>query len=193
MRDPLLDALDAAASALGQVLRGVTAEQWSAPTPCDGWTVRDLVGHVVAGNRQVVAALRGAPAALAGTDAPDPVDAYESSAGDLAGAFGTPGALAALVTVPFGTVPGRVAAHLRITELLVHGWDLARATGHAMPVPEEFVLPELEFTRQSLPTIPAGRSPFKPSRPAPTGASPLDRLAALLGRPVGEEVRVAGV
>jgi uncharacterized protein (TIGR03086 family) len=87
-------------------------------------------------------------------------------------------------TVPFGTVPGSVALHLRITELLVHGWDLAAATGQPARFPEDLAEQELAFTRGALASVPAGRSPFGPPQPAPPGATPLDQLAALLGRSV---------
>jgi uncharacterized protein (TIGR03086 family) len=55
------------------------------------------------------------------------VQRYRESARALVSAFGQPGVLERVVTVPFGTVPGAVALHLRLAEALVHGWDLARA------------------------------------------------------------------
>jgi uncharacterized protein (TIGR03086 family) len=69
-----------------------------------------------------------------------------------------------------------------VVELVVHGWDLARATDQRLDVPDDVVRAELEFTRQSLPRVPADRMPFGPPQPAGEGASALDELAALLGR-----------
>ena len=73
----------------------------------------------------------------------DPVKAYREAADDLQAAFRQPGALESAVQVPVGTVPGAVALHLRITEALVHGWDLARATGQAARLPDDLAEEEL--------------------------------------------------
>ena len=84
--------------------------------------------------------------------------------------------------MPFGTVPGAVALHLRLTEVLVHGWDLAQATGQVAAFPQDLAEQELAFTRDALGALPPGRSPFAPPTPAPDTAPALDRLAACLGR-----------
>lgn len=164
-----------------QLIAGVRADQWGGPTPCTGWSVRELVSHVVAGNNLFASALSGEPV-------PPPDDrllmAYRDSAAALLGAFGQPGALDAVVTVPFGSVPGIVALHLRITEVLVHGWDLARATGQPAAFPGDLAEQELAFTRGKLGDIPPGRRPFGPPQPVADDAAAIDRLAACLGRPV---------
>lgn len=114
-----------------------------------------------------------------------PVTAYTDAAGALTAAFGQPGALERVVVVPFGAVPGIVAVHLRVTEALVHGWDLAQATGQRLRFPDGIVERNLEFTRAALPDVPAGRMPFAPPQPVPDDAPPIVRLAALLGRSSG--------
>ena len=157
-----------------QLIAAVQEEQWAGPTPCAGWSVRDLVTHVVAGNSLFAAALRGG----------QPPAAPQDSAAGLLGAFREPGALDVMVTVPFGTVPGVVALHLRITELLVHGWDLARATGQAATVPDGLAEQELSFSRSKLADIPPDRRPFGPPQPVGGSAPAIDQLAALLGRDV---------
>lgn len=100
-------------------------------------------------------------------------------------AFGQPGALERVITVPAGTVPGSVALHLRLTELLVHGWDLARATGQSVTgLPADLAEQELAFSRAQLDRMPRDRRPFaSPPQPVTDGAPAVDRLAALLGRP----------
>jgi uncharacterized protein (TIGR03086 family) len=179
-----------------QLIAAVHDEQWAGPTPCAGWSVRDLVAHVVAGNSLFAGALRGGqpPAAPQGTVMPDAglLNAYRDSAAELLGAFREPGALDAMVTVPFGTVPGVVALHLRITELLVHGWDLARATGQSAAVPDDLAEQELAFSRSKLADIPPGRRPFGPPQPAAALAPAIDQLAALLGRDVTPRPQITG-
>jgi uncharacterized protein (TIGR03086 family) len=100
----------------------------------------------------------------------------------VVGAFRAPGVLERPVTVPFGTVPGAVALHLRIVEVLVHGWDLARGTGRTVSFPDDVVEQEIAFSRRALPMIPPERAPFAAPRPVAGDAAPLDRLVALLGR-----------
>lgn len=172
----------------GQLIAGVREEQWAGPTPCPDWTVHDLVKHIIGGNSLFTGALRGgeqppAPpgAGLPGAGLPA---AYRDSAAGLLAAFTEPGALDRIVTVPFGTVPGIVALHLRITELLVHGWDLARATGQPATAPEGLAEQELAFSRSKLADIPPERRPFAPPQPADDLAPAIDQLAACLGRDV---------
>ena len=179
-------------SATEEIVTGIGADQWSADTVCADWNVAELLDHLVAGNDQLVAALGGenpetAPEAVqgaaAGDDDEDPVAAYRRSAAGLQRALTAPGVLEQLVTVPFGTVPAPVALHLRITEILVHGWDLARATGQATTdFPEDIALVELAFSRDALKEIPAGESPFDSPQPVAASAPGIDQLAALLGR-----------
>ena len=59
MGSPAVDQLRAALAHTGDLIAGVTAEQWAAATPCEGWDVRALVSHMVTGNRLFAAALRG--------------------------------------------------------------------------------------------------------------------------------------
>ena len=170
-----------------QLIAAVRDDQWTGATPCAEWNVRNLVNHVVRSNRGFAAALRGEP-----QPAPEPADvlgddpraAYRASGAELLEAFGQPGAMERVVTVPFGTVPGSVALHLRNTELLVHGWDLARATGQRTSFPDEAAEQELQFSRGAIGQIPPGRTPFGPPQPVAEDAPTIDRLAALLGRQV---------
>ncbi len=77
--------------------------------------------------------------------------------------------------------------HLRITEHLVHGWDIARATGRRATalLPADLAEQELGFSRIALTDeIRAGGS-FGPAQPVPDDAPVVDRLAAYLGRTVG--------
>ena len=164
----------------------MSPDQWDLPTPCTEWSVRGVVQHLVAGNHLFARAL---------TDEPSPVDlpdvpagewpaTYDASADALLAAFSAPGVLERVVTVPFGTVPGAVALQLRLVENLVHGWDLARATGQPARHEDRVAEAALVFTRARLADVPAGRTPFGPPQPVADDSPALDRLAAALGRRV---------
>ncbi|MER6945241.1 TIGR03086 family metal-binding protein [Nonomuraea sp. NPDC000554] len=174
-----------------RLVAAVRDEQWADPTPCTDWDVRRLVNHLVVGNRAFASILRGQELSredvrrLQAEDAlgDKPVAAYRAAADALLAALIQPGVLDRVVTVPIGPAPGIVALHLRMVETLVHGWDLARATGQEPRFPDDIVERELEFTRDQLAGVPADRSPFAPPTPVPGDAPAIDRLAACLGRP----------
>ena len=81
--------------------------------------------------------------------------------------------------------------HLRIVEALVHGWDLARATGQPAEFPDDLPERELTFTRGKLADLPPDGRPFAPPRPVADDAPAIDRLAACLGRRVTPDARRA--
>lgn len=179
--DADLDLLDIAIDGTDQVIAAIADTQLSLPTPCSEWDVRDLIGHLVTGNEGFAAALRGdagAPAAGVPQSAAGLLDAYRSSGAQVAEGFRRPGVLTEPVTVPFGTVPGTVALHLRLVDLLVHGWDLATATGRSVSFPADLVEQALAFTRAALADMPPERRPFGPSQAVADDAPALDRLVA---------------
>ncbi len=179
--------------ATGHLVGGVRDNQWADPTSCTEWNVRQLVNHLVGGDLLFTGILGGRqlpdPEALARHRSADhlgddPAAAYGAAAAGLLEAFRRPGVMEEVFTVPIGALPGRATLHLRTTETLVHGWDLAQATVQPVRFPDDVVRQELEFTRARLPDLPPTRRPFAPPQPVPDDAAPIDRLAALLGRPV---------
>ena len=192
-RSPV-ESLASASQEAGLLLAGVRDDQWDLPTPCADWSVRDVAEHLVGGTRRFARALREASPAEPPAPAPpgppaDPAPgglaaAYRESAADLLAACAAAGALDRVVTVPFGQVPGVVALHLRLVEALVHGWDVATATGQVARFDDESVERALDFSRAQLSRIPPGRRPFGPPQPVADDAPVLDRLVARLGRSV---------
>jgi len=87
------------------------------------------------------------------------------------------------VTAPWGRVPGRVAMYGYLSETLVHGWDLAVATGQPAEAPTEIAEASLAAAPRLLPAEPrGGHVPFAPPvQPAPD-AGPTERLANWSGR-----------
>jgi uncharacterized protein (TIGR03086 family) len=188
-------ALRGALDGMGELVAGVRPEQWAHPSNCPDWDVRALVNHVVFGNRTFTGILSGDAGppqeqirAMRDQDqlGDDPVAAWRASATGLLAAFDVPGVLERTFRSPLGSMPGAGLAGLRITETLVHGWDLARSTGQQVPFDENVAQAALDFTQNQLPAG-ADRSsfPFAPEQPAPADAPAIDRLAAHLGRQVG--------
>lgn len=116
-----------------EVLTAVT--DWSAPSPCDGWTVRAVADHLVDAMRTFASVVDGGPAGPA--DRGDLAGAYRAAADRCLAVFTDPGVLAASHPFPFGPAPGSVIARISASESLVHGWDVARGAGVPYaPAPE---------------------------------------------------------
>ncbi|KIF75659.1 hypothetical protein QR77_20665 [Streptomyces sp. 150FB] len=131
----LIDRFLASSAEFERKLRAVRPEQWSWPTPCGEWNVRQLVNHMTRGNLSYVRLLDSGGAAdfvrMRDADAlgTDPVGAYARSVRECAGAFGQAGAMRRMLDYPLGPVTGRQALAVRITDSTVHTWDLAQAVG----------------------------------------------------------------
>jgi uncharacterized protein (TIGR03086 family) len=188
-----LDLLARALDATGGLVEGVTDEQWLLPTVCPDWTVRALLSHVVAGNRMFTGLLRGEPfpspeqlQQLRDADqlGDDPVATYHAVGGVMQDAFSQADMLTRPCASPFGDMPGIGLLHIRVTEMLVHGWDIAQATGQPAALPEDVVAIELQFAQAQFASLPTGGTRFAPSRPVADDAPAIDQLVGLLGREV---------
>jgi uncharacterized protein (TIGR03086 family) len=133
--DGIIDRFLVASAGFARRLRTVRAEQWSWPTPCTEWNVRQLANHMTRGNLNYVHLLNGGTTAdflrLRDVDAlgGDPIDAFTRSVRDCADAFARPGALRQVLDYPLGRVAGQQGLAVRTTDSAIHTWDLARAIG----------------------------------------------------------------
>ena len=179
--------LDRALAATGAVVAGVRPDQWGEPTPCTELDARGVLNHLVRGNLLFAAIVRGEPRPGPGTDylGGDPLAAYQQAAAQLQEAFARPGVLESVYEAPFGTGPGAALVHVRIAEVLTHGWDLARATGQPGDFPDDVAERALARSRRRLTARPEGPgAPFAAEVPVPPDAPAVDRLAGFLGRAV---------
>lgn len=166
---------------------GIREQQWSAPTPCTEWTVRTLVNHLVTVNVIFAALLTDQEPPQRGADhlGDDPVGAYQQSGAALQAAFSQPGVLERTYQGPLSAATGAERLHVRIADLLAHGWDLAQATDQPGELPDDLADQALAFVRIQLATQPRTRR-FAPAQPVADDAPAIDRLAAFLGRAVSK-------
>jgi uncharacterized protein (TIGR03086 family) len=176
-----------ALDATDRIVGSVAADRWHAATPCPGWDARALVNHLVTGNLWATELAAGGTIDGVGSRldgdllGDDPAAAYAASASAAAAVFRRPGALDAPCAVSYGPVPGSVYAGHRFLDVLVHGWDLAVATG------QDYALdPELMQACQQIiePQLDAFRSAgaLAPPVAVPGDASAQTRFLAMLGR-----------
>ena len=170
-----------------EVLRNVRPEQMSLPTPDDEWDVRELINHVVLGNIWSAENVKTGSAPRPSGDVignHEPVEVYTASADAMMASFEEPGALGRMVTMPFGEMPAAGLASFRFTDLIVHAWDLAKATGQSTDLAPELCEAALAMSRQRMTEMDRTNLPFKEAVIVPTDAPAADRLAGFLGRQV---------
>jgi uncharacterized protein (TIGR03086 family) len=155
--------------------------RWADPSPCDDWTARDVVAHLVGAHQLFFGFIE-----LDVPPAPDPADgalpAWEHVRDAMQSALDDP----ATATKEFDGMLGRSrfedAANRFVTaDVLIHTWDLARAMGLDDRLPEDEIAP----TRAGLEGLgDSMRQPgvFGPEVEPPADADPQDRLLAFLGR-----------
>jgi uncharacterized protein (TIGR03086 family) len=186
----LLDAFDTALTEFDRLVHQAGPEQTGAPTPCAGWTVRDLLNHLVGEHLWAPYILGGATTEEVGDRfdgdvlGEDFVAAWEEAASGSREAFHRPGALAGTVHVSSGEVPAAVYGWQMTTDLAVHGWDLAVGIGAQARVPDALADALRERIEPQVAEWQGSGLFDPPVEPAP-GASALDRLVALLGRDPG--------
>ena len=185
----LFTAFDRAVASTAAVVKATPAGQMSAPTPCAEWDVRALLNHVI-GTLWLAEALFSdqaprypmAPGGLPPGDlaGDDPAAAYaEAAAAALAAAAGD--ALTRGHLTPLGEMPGPALAGFTTLDILVHGWDLATATGQPADLDGRLAAHVLGFAEQAI--TPDTRAPrIGPAQAVAPDAPITHRLVAFLGR-----------
>ena len=165
----------------------VPAARLTGPTPCPEWDVRGLLGHLVATVDRARVIGEGGdpnvmPRVVAGVVDDGWVDALAAAQDKAAAVWADDARLDAPVTVPWGQVSGRAALFGYLREALVHGWDLAVATGQNVEADPATAAAVLAVTTRVMPAEPRGGPiPFAaPADPRP-GAGPTERLANWCG------------
>jgi uncharacterized protein (TIGR03086 family) len=169
-------------------VKQIPSESWDLPSNLQGWTIRDLVGHVTGSAAKVVALVEGGeiwqkPSEPDDWKCDDPAARLRELAARLQDAL--PSAdLDAIRPSPQGEVPLHRALTYPVSDLALHSWDVYRSQGRPVELPENL----LAFCRELVESVPEDtlRRPggFGPAQPVPEGATPTARFMAYLGRPV---------
>ncbi|MFF5990870.1 TIGR03086 family metal-binding protein [Prauserella flavalba] len=177
-----------AAADLCAVVRGVRGDQLAEPTPCESYDVRGLLNHLLYWGPALLAAARKSdvPARAAGEEsaalvAGDWAQRLVKQTEDLADALGEPSAWEGVTSMGGGELPARMAGEMVLCELVLHGWDLARATGGSLRGADE-TGPAIEQVMRGMAEQGRGMGVFGEEVPVPASASPLDRALGLSGR-----------
>jgi uncharacterized protein (TIGR03086 family) len=186
--DSTIDLLERALDQVGALIAAIRPEQAGLPTPCRSWDVRALVNHVTDEVHQFGVVTAGGKRDHLGLDVigDDWVDAYRAEADELLEVWRRPGILERPQHLSVGTFPSSWALGQQITELTVHAWDIAKATGQSTDLDPELGHLALDWAAENL------RPEFRgdetdgyqigPEVPIDPGAPLYLRLAAIGGR-----------
>lgn len=166
---------------------GVGADQWQLRTPCEEWDVRELVNHIVTGNFWAAELAAGNTIEEVGDRfdgdvlVDNPIGIYVVSAELAATAFRAPGAMEAPCAVSYGPVPGEIYCGHRLLDVLIHGWDVAKATGQDPTLPADLVEACFEVVEPQAEML-AASGMFATDVDAGGSAGRQTQLLAMLGR-----------
>ncbi len=178
------EAIDLLIDAVDQIPPG----SWDQPSNLEGWSVRELVGHVTGSAAKVVTLVEDGeiwdrPSQPSDWVCENPTARLRELAARLAEAV--PGAdLDGMRRSPEGQVPLRRALTFPVSDLAMHTWDIHRSQGRLIELPDDL----LALCRGLVESLPEHllRRPggFGPAQPAPDASTPTARLMAYLGRSV---------
>jgi uncharacterized protein (TIGR03086 family) len=176
-----------AMAATRAVMEAVRPDQWSGATPCTEWNVRDIANHIIGENLWAVELLQGKTIADVGNrldgdlTGADPAAAYAASVTSASAACTAPGAMEATCHLSFGDYSGADYVAQLFMDSLIHGWDIARATGQDTRLDPELVRACLPIA-ELLTTQFRSAGVFGENLSVDPEADAQTRLLALVGR-----------
>lgn len=165
----------------------IEPDQLDSPTPCSRFSVLDVLGHMIVLGGAFAHAFRGEPAPDIEPPRPEdgvPAGDFRAAMQALLDAQRSEGAMERTISAPPGEMSGETFARFVAFDALVHGWDLAVATGQGYEVPDAVVAEVAEFADAALTDALRDGDTFAEATEPPAGAGPVDRVAALSGRVV---------
>jgi uncharacterized protein (TIGR03086 family) len=179
---------------LDAVLAAVPADRWDAPSPCAGWSVRDVAGHLIWGQDQLRCWVTGEaydepggpgsphPGQLAGDD---PLGTWSRASAACAAVL-TDDALDRIITLrSFGDRPISAMVNIVFNDTLIHTWDIGHAVGLDVRLPADLVAASHAWARDSILRVPGF---FGAELAAPADADEQTRWLAFLGRAASDPV-----
>jgi uncharacterized protein (TIGR03086 family) len=175
----------AVAAAFTARVEGVPPGGWDAPAPCEGWVARDVVGHLVEWMPAFLAAAGGPPLEVRADVESDPSAAWAELRDGVQALVDDPEVAASRLAHPrAGTHRLDEAIDRFFTgDVLMHTWDLARATGQPEQL-DEAMAAEMLAGMEPMDEALRQSGQFGPRVEPPPGADATTRLMAFAGRAV---------
>jgi uncharacterized protein (TIGR03086 family) len=154
-------------------------------TPCTEFTVHDVIDHMIVLGGSFAHLFRGEEAPESNAPAVYgwvPAAEFRKAMDDLLDAVKSPGAMERTISASVGDMPGSAFARFVAFDGLIHGWDLASATGLDYELPPAVIASVDEFARGAVTSEMRDGDTFKEPTTAPEDASQMERLVAFSGR-----------
>ena len=165
-----------------KVIQQINGDQWTAPTPCDDWSVRDVVTHLCS----PMAAIRtmaetGRVAAPEPIETDDPIGLWNATRDSVLNALNVPGATSQVGEFWFGESSIDDILVFAAWDQLGHAWDIAVATGRNVAADPEVVETTIGVISANADMLRSGgmmadEIAVDPDAPA------MDRFIGLIGR-----------
>ena len=178
----IADRYDRLAADFAATIDAVPPDRWASPSPCEEWTARDVVAHVVE-THGMFEGMVGRDLGEIPAVADDPAAAFAAARAVVHGHLCDPEAAGAtyespmLGTTAFAEMIDRFIA----VDLVVHRWDLGTAAGLEITLPPDEVV-RLREHLAGMGDAMRGPGAFGPEVEPPEGADEQARLLAFLGR-----------
>jgi uncharacterized protein (TIGR03086 family) len=178
---------------VARLAEGVTDAQFDRVTPCPKYAVHNLLGHLTglavafrdAARKDLGPTTGTSPAATVPDIEPGWRETLPKALDELADAWRDPAAWTGMTRAGGVDLPGAVAAAVAADELVVHGWDLARATGQEYTPDTAALQASYGFLSAAAEDPTRGGGIFGPVVPVPDDEPLLDRVIGLSGRDPG--------
>lgn len=167
-----------------ELVRGVPdASTWDHPAPVAGWTARDVVGHLVGWFPGFQAGGSGIELPAGPSVADDPVAAWQVMSDGVQAVLDDPDTAGRLLRNPhIGEIPvPRAIDQFFTTDVFLHTWDLARATGQDETLDPQRCA-DLLAGMEPMDEMLRASGQYGPKVPVPDDADPQTRLVAFIGR-----------
>jgi uncharacterized protein (TIGR03086 family) len=182
----VISALEQSYDQTEKLVAGLTPAELDTPSPCAGWDVRATLNHLLGATWMFTLVNQG-QTAEADADAGDVIGddaslAVTAAAKENLASWRQPGAFEGDRSYSFGTFPATGAAMLNLEEVVVHNWDVAKATGRELVI-DPAVGHMIYEWGVSIPLDDfRDHGTFGPEVAVSASASIIDRLVGLLGR-----------
>ncbi|GGN68182.1 TIGR03086 family protein [Streptomyces albiflavescens] len=178
---------------VARLAQGVTEERLDGVTPCPEYAVHNLLGHLAglavafrdAGRKDLGPTTNTSPDTVVPDIEPGWREALPKALDELAEAWRDPAAWTGETRAGGVPLPGAVAAAVAADELVVHGWDLARATGQAYEPDAAALQASYALLAAAAADPSSDGGLFGPVVPVPDDAPLLDRVIGVSGRDPG--------
>jgi uncharacterized protein (TIGR03086 family) len=174
---------------VGTMLTSVTEDGWEAPSPCAGWSVRDVAGHVIWGQDQLRCWITGEtysglpggpgssdPAQVAGGE---PLATWRRAQTACTEVLSGERLDRVIALGKLGERPISVIVTILLNDTLIHTWDIGYSLGLDVRLPADLVAGSVSWARDNILRVPGF---FGPELTPPADADEQTRWLAFLGR-----------